>query len=75
MEVVKQLWRGCFNYSRSVEVLYAHAFSKEQARVVMCNRIARKHGVHPSATLSLFDGSKDNFEITIEREIKEDEDA
>jgi hypothetical protein len=73
VEVVKQRWRGCFNYSRSSEILYAYAFSKEQARVVMCNRIANKHGVHPSKTLSLFKEGKDNHEITIETEFSESE--
>jgi len=71
--MVKKLWRGCFNYSRSVEVLYAYAYSKEQARVIMCRRIADKHDVHPSNTLRLFDGSKENFEITIELDVKEEE--
>lgn len=62
----KQLWKGVFSFRCELQREYAYAYSKEQARVVMCRRIAEKHGVHPSVVMSLFDGSKDNF--TIEKE-------
>jgi hypothetical protein len=38
-----------------------------------CRRIAKKDGVSPSDAMSLFDGSRDNYRITIETEFKEDE--
>ena len=41
---IKQLWRGVFNFQREVTVLYAHAFTKRQAWLVMCKRLAKKHG-------------------------------
>jgi len=50
---------------------YAYAFSKEQARVVMCRRLAKKHDVHPATVFLMFDGSHDNFFIEIEMEVKE----
>jgi hypothetical protein len=68
----KSLWRGVFNYSHEATVQYAYAFSKEQARVVMCRRLAKKHDVHPSIVLGMFNGDKDNYSIGIELEIKED---
>ena len=37
----------------------------------MCRRLAKKHDVHPATVLSMFDGSRDNFSIEIELEVKE----
>ncbi len=68
---IKTLWRGSFNYNRMPVIEYAYAFSKEQARVVICHRLAKKHGVHPAMVLSMFNGSRDNFNIEIEMEVKE----
>ena len=64
----KELWKGLFSYRCEMEKLYAKAYSKEQARVMMCRRLAKKHEVNYGAVLALFDGSKDNFDITIEKE-------
>lgn len=71
MNRIKQLYVGRFNYSCGLEREYAYAFSKEQARVVMCRRLAKKHDVHPSVVLGMFNGQKPNFEISIEMEVKE----
>jgi len=71
MAKIKNLYRGAFNYRNSVNVLYAYAFSPEQARVIMCRRLAKRHGVHPAVVLSLF-GDGENYEITVELEIKEE---
>jgi hypothetical protein len=62
----KTKWRGVFNYRQTVKVLYNYAYSKEQARVKMCHRLAEKDGVHPSVVMVLFDGSKDNYKIEAE---------
>jgi hypothetical protein len=72
MVEMKKKWKGVFSYRCELERLYAHAYSKEQARVVMCRRLAKKHDVHPATVLAIFDGSKDNFSIT--EEVKEIED-
>lgn len=63
----KILWKGLFNYSCGLERLFAYSYSKEQARIVMCRRLAKNHEVHPSIVLGMFDGSKDNFIIEEEK--------
>ena len=68
---IKQLWKGIFSYHCGLEKEYAYAFSREQARVIMARRLAKKHGVHPSVVLGMFDGKRDNFSIEIEMEVKE----
>ena len=68
----KQLYKGIFNYSREIYILYRYAFTERQVWFQMCRYLAKKDGVHPSVVMNLFDGSKDNFKITIEMEIKED---
>jgi hypothetical protein len=70
---IKNLYKGLFNYSCALEREYAYAYSKEQARVVMCRRLAKKHDVHPSVVLGMFDGERTNYEITLEMEVKEDD--
>ena len=69
----KQLFKGIFSYRCELERLYAYAYTKEQARLIMCRRLAKKHDVHPSTVLAMFDGSSDNYDIKIEVEFKEDE--
>ncbi len=70
---IKSLWRGCFNFRQSVKVMYAFAYTERQAWAVFCQRLAKRDGVHPSVVMGLFDGKRDNFEITVETEFKEDE--
>ncbi len=67
----KNLWKGLFNYSCAIERVFAYAYSKAAARVVMCRRLAKKHDVHPATVLRMFDGSRNNFSIEIEMEVKE----
>lgn len=67
----KHCWKGLFNFRHELKVLYCYAYTKEQARVVFCNRIAKGHGVHQSIVLNMFDGSKDNFRIEPETIFKE----
>ncbi len=68
---MKSLWRGVFNYSHEVEILYRYASSKRQAWLVMCRYLSKKHDVSPAAVMGLFDGSQNNFEITVEMEVRE----
>lgn len=63
----KILWKGLFNYRCGIERLYAYAYSKEQARLIMCQRLAKKHEVHQSVVLMMFDGKKDNLIIEEEK--------
>lgn len=69
----KSVWKGMFNYNRELYVLYCYAYSKRQAWVALCRRLADKHGVKPQTVMNFFNGTKDNYEITLETEIKEDE--
>lgn len=67
----KQLWKGIFSYHCELVREYAYAYTKRQAWLIMCRRLAKKHDVQPSVVMRLFDGSKDNFSIKIEMEITE----
>jgi hypothetical protein len=60
----KVRFRGAFNYRQTAKVMYAYAYTEKQAWVVFCRRLAEKDGVHPSVVMGLFDGSRDNFQIT-----------
>jgi hypothetical protein len=73
MVAVKNLYKGLFSFRCELEIHYAYAHSKEQAKTLMCRKIAKKHDVHPSVVFGMFDDSKPNYEITLEMEIKEDE--
>jgi hypothetical protein len=70
---VKSLWRGAFNFHQTAKVMYTYAYSERQAWAVFCQRLAKKDGVHPSAVYRIFDGSRDNYEIKIELEVRENE--
>ena len=54
--------------------MYRQAFTKRQAWKLFCDIIAKRHEIHPSHVYALFDGSKRNFDITIETEFMEDND-
>ena len=72
--MVKQLFRGAFNYARSMEpIMYRYAYTKRQAWKLMCDEIAKRNDVSKSLVYGLFDGSRQNFEITVEMEVREDE--
>lgn len=66
---IKNLYRGAFNFAHAVEFEYAYAYTERQAKAIMCRRLANKHGVGFLTVWQLFDGSKNNFEITIEMEV------
>ncbi len=70
---MKNLWRGAFNLRQTVVILYRHAYSHKQAWLIMCRHMAKTDGVDLRVVMSLFDGSRDNYEITIETEFKESE--
>ena len=68
---MKSLFRGAFNYRQSSKVMYAYAHTERQAWFVFCQRLAKKDGVSPSMVMGLFDGTRANYEITIEMEMRE----
>ena len=68
----KSLYKGLFSYRCELEKLFCYAYTKEQAKVTFFHRLAKKHDVSYGAVMSLFDGSRPNYEITIETEFRED---
>ncbi len=68
---MKHLWRGSFNYRQTVKILYTYACTEKQAWFILCKRLAKKDSVDPHVVMGLFDGSRDNFDITIETEFRE----
>ena len=71
---IKHLWRGKFLYNQETYTIYAFAFSREQARVIMCRRLAKKHDVDLWIVLSLFKEGHNNFSIEKEIEFMETDD-
>jgi hypothetical protein len=74
LEEVRNLYRGAFNYRQSAVILYRRAASKRQAWLIMCRFMAKRDGVDPRVVMGLFDGSRDNYEITVEQEVTEIDD-
>jgi hypothetical protein len=72
-EKIKYNFKGIFSLRCEMQVLYAFAFTKRQAWLIFCRRLAKKYDVHISHVMKMFDGSKDNYSITIETEYKESE--
>ena len=68
---IKQHYRGVFNYALEVYILYCYAYSERQAWLSFCRQLSKKHNVPLSYVTGYFDGSKDNYLIEIETEIKE----
>jgi hypothetical protein len=64
---IKKLWKGIFNYSHELFILYCYAYSKAQAREVFFRRLAAKHEVSIQTVRGVFDGGKDNFSIEEEK--------
>ena len=62
-ETMKILFEGTFNWYGETNIIYAYAKNKRQAWLVMCRRLAKKHGVLPSVTTGYFDGNHDNFKV------------
>lgn len=69
---IKNLYRGAYNFHQSAIIMYAYAYTERQAWSIFCQRLAKRDGVHPSAVYGIFDGSRDNYQITIEVEYRED---
>jgi len=68
---MKNLYRGTFNFGVTVKHLYAHAYSAEQAKMIMCRRIAKQDDISLIQVLNHFSG--DNCSIELEIEFTEDE--
>ncbi len=62
------LWIGTFNYSREVVIRYTMAVTWAGAKKNFIDQLAREHGVERRTVAMMFDGSKRNFEIVIDKE-------
>ena len=69
----KSLYRGTFNLAQTVFIERVQAFSIAQAHFLFCNRIARRRGVPARNIMRIFDGTRPNFEISLEMEFTIDE--
>ena len=67
----KDLWNAVFNYNGQMLIEYGYAYTEKQAKLMFCQRIAKKVGVHPGVVTNMFNGEKDNFKISKEIEFKE----
>jgi hypothetical protein len=70
---LKSLWSGVFNGQRQVYYITRYAFSAKQARIVMCQEIARRSGVDDWMVLKYFQEGGENYKIKLEVEFKEDD--
>ena len=68
---VKQVWKGVFMYQRECAIRYAHAFSAQQAKVIMIRRLADEHGIDPRVVFGYFRDHPQGVTIQIEVEVKE----
>ncbi len=68
---MKDLYRMALNYHQGARIEYTYANSRKQAWLIVCRRLAKKDGVDPRVVMGLFDGSQNNFEITVEMEVRE----
>ncbi len=65
------LYRGVFMYSHEMIIKYSHAPNERSAKMRMINQLAKEHGVHASVVFGIFDGSKDNYRIEIDKKWRE----
>jgi hypothetical protein len=64
----KTRYKGLFNYHNELEKIYAYAFTPEQAKIIMCRRLSKKHGVLPKVVYHWLLDHPNSYEIKIEGE-------
>lgn len=69
----KHLWKGIFNFYCEVKREYAYAYTKEQAKVIMARRLAKKQGVMPYVVLAYLKEHTNSYDIKLEVEFTEDD--
>ena len=74
MAALKSLYRGTYNLAQTVFIERIQAYSPAQAHFLFCNRIAKRRGVPARNILKIFDGSRPNYEISLEMEFTESDD-
>lgn len=59
------------DFKTKLFIEYAFAYSKDQAKIVMARRIAKKQQVLPWVVLQYLKENPDKYEITLEQEFAE----
>ncbi len=67
----QQLFVGTFNYAHEVVIKYTWAPTLAAAKTRMLRRIANEHEVNYQHVFAMFDGSRDNCLIEVDREWQE----
>lgn len=70
---IKSLWRGVFAFNCGLIIEYAHAYTIDQAKVVMARRLAKKQGVTNQFMLTHLKTHRDTYNIKLEIEWLEDD--
>jgi hypothetical protein len=64
----KSLFKGIFNLHNEIKREFAYAYTKEQAKIIMARRIAKKQGVLPVVVLGWLKDHPVSYEIKLEGE-------
>ena len=73
--MIKNLYKVMVQFRKNLYIEYVRAYTEEQARILIARRIAKKQGVLPVVVLSWMKEFPDNFDIKIEIEYLENENA
>jgi hypothetical protein len=68
---VKNLYKGVWNYPAKIEKEYASAFSLNQAKKIMVDRISGKQHVHPSTVWNWMKQHPPLWDVKLEIEWEE----
>ena len=71
---MKDLWKGVFNLYRETLIERTYAASERQAWLLFCKRIAKRRQVSERQIMQIFDGTRPNYNISLEMEFEECDD-
>jgi len=73
--MVKNLYKGVFNFPHKAYVIRRAAYSTDQAKILMARAIAQKQGADNITVLKWLKDNPKDFVIKLEIEWREDENA
>ena len=71
MNKCKDLFCGIFNFYREVYVVRSQATTERKAWANMCFQLAKKKGISPRQVMQIFDGTRPNYNISLEMTFEE----
>ena len=71
---MKSLFKGTYNLAQTVFIERTQAYSIAQAHFLFCNRIAKRRNVPIRNILRIFDGTRPNYDISLEMIFEESDD-